>query len=216
LTVDNQPLFHVVYFGPMWVKKYPVLYSSPCLPFLLSSSSSSPFPFSFGPSSPFTFFFCRFPITSICLLFFLCRFCSVHLVSKLIQPGTFHKKAEKRKTWLWPDVRIISCIIQIIRYIKRKRVVSSKFCVSVEILRLFWLCSFCNSDSPGHRFQYIRVKWNVQHERVSFIMQFSFPVQDHGVAGDPPCMHYVSLPVFIGQYMSKYLVAREGGQPGRE
>lgn len=123
-TIYNQPvppvlLVDVVYCGSMWVKKCSVLYlSSQNLdliflsfchpPLLLSSFLSSTF-------SPSPFFLCSFPLTSICLLFFLCRYCSVHLVSKLVQPSELYKRAEKHKTWLWPDVRIISCIIQIIR-----------------------------------------------------------------------------------------------------
>lgn len=109
----------VVYCGSMWVKKCSVLYLSPqnpdfiflsfCRPPLLPSSFLS-WTLSSSPS-----LCCSFPLTFICLLFFLCRCRSVRLVSKLIQPSKSYERAERHKTWLWPDVRIISCIIQIIR-----------------------------------------------------------------------------------------------------
>lgn len=83
--------------------------SSFCHPPLLPSSFLS---WTFSPSPSFR---CSFPLTSICLLFFLRRFRSVHLVSKLIPPSELCERAQEHKTWLWPDVRIISCIIQIIR-----------------------------------------------------------------------------------------------------
>lgn len=119
ISFFNQGWFpvDVVYYRPMWVKKYSVLYlssqTSSTVPSLILLAFRHPF--SFGPPNLAPSFLCSFPLTSMCLLFFLCRFCSIHLILKPSQPDELHKRAEKRKAWLWPDVRIISCIIQIIR-----------------------------------------------------------------------------------------------------
>lgn len=101
------------------------LRSALCYICLLRTRASSSFPpvillsflhpSSLGPSHTPPSFCWSFPLTSACLLFFLYRFCPVHLTLKLIQPGKLYERAEKHKTWLWPDVRITSCIIQIIR-----------------------------------------------------------------------------------------------------
>lgn len=85
------------------------IFTAFCHPPLLPSSFLS----QTFPPSPFILY--SFPLTSIYLRFFLHRFCSVHPVSKLIQPSKLFERSEKHKIWLWPDVRITSCIIQIIR-----------------------------------------------------------------------------------------------------
>lgn len=107
---DPTTLFRSYHLSPnadvvncVWVKKYYALYlSSENLDVIL-------------------LFLFRLYLNHLILLVLICP-TNLHLSAYfLLQANIFHpsklgKRAVRRETWLWPDVRITSCIILIIRW----------------------------------------------------------------------------------------------------